>query len=118
MNSEYEKKICQALARAIAKEASKNAEKHVEFSQPSDRAKFEELVEAEAEKALSPQKPLDSEKNSTQIPHVFRAPTPEGPFHLKVSGLERAFRDSVAGKDIENSVTDNLNISVEFVRRF
>ena len=118
MNSTHEKKLRQAIAKAIAKEAGKNAEKVVEFSTPLDQARFEKLVQIVTEKAMAPQQSSEPKPDSTVIPFVFRAPPHEGPFHFKVSGMEKTFRESIAGKDIGESVNKNLTISIEFVQRF
>lgn len=118
MNSSHEKKIRQAIAKAIAKEAVKSAAKIGDFSSPADKKQLEKLVQMEAEKVLAPSVEPSPAPDTTVIPYVFRAPPQEGPVHFKVSGMERAFRESLGGKDISTSIRENLTVSVEFVRRF
>lgn len=118
MSTKHENEIRQAIAKAIAKEAGKNAEKVWEFAEQSDKAQFEKLIQSEAEKALLPKKDQSANPDSIVVPYVFRAPPQESSYHIKVSGLEKSFRDSISGKDIGNSIKTNLSISIEFVRLF
>lgn len=118
MNPQHEKKIRQALAKAIAKEAVKSAAKVAEFPDPADRKQLEKMVQMEAEKALAPSSAPTPAPDTTVISYVFRSPPQEGPIHFKVSGMERALRESLGGKDIPTSLRENLTVSVEFVRRF
>lgn len=118
MNPQHEKWIRQALAKAIAKEASKSAAQVAEFSDSADKKQLENLIEMEAEKLLTPSSAAPPVQDTTVIPYVFRTPPQEGPVHFKVSGMEKAFRDSLGGKDVSTSIQDNLSISVEFVARF
>lgn len=118
MNQAHEKKIRQAIAKAIGKEAAKSMAQVAEFPDPADKKQLEKLVQMEAEKLLAPASATPPAQDTTVIPYVFRAPPQEGPVHFKVSGMERAFRESLGGKAISTSIRENLTVSVEFVRRF
>lgn len=118
MNPDHEKRIRRALAKAIAKEAVKSAAQVAEFPDSADKKELEKLVQMEAEKLLAPTSPGSPAPDVTVIPYVFQAPPQEGPVHFKVSGMEKAFRESIGGKDVATSVRDNLSVSIEFVRRF
>lgn len=118
MNQVYEKKIRQAIAKAVGKEAAKSVAQVAEFSDPADKKQLEKLVQLEAEKLLTPLAAASPAQDTTVISYVFRAPPQEGPVHFKVSGMEKAFRESLGGKAISTSIRDNLSVSLEFVRRF
>lgn len=118
MNPQYEKKIRQALAKAIAKETVKSAAQVAEFPDSADKKQLEKLIQMEAEKILAPSSPTSSPPDTTVISYVFRAPPQDGPVHFKLSGMEKAFRDSLDGVKVSESVRSNLSISIEFVRRF
>lgn len=118
MNQALEKKIRQAIAKTVGKEAAKSVTQVAEFPDPADKKQLEKLVQIEAEKLLTPSSPESPVQDTAVIPYVFRAPPQEGPVHFKVSGMEKVFRESLGGKDISTSIRDNLTVSIEFVRRF